>query len=259
MTTPLSRDELLALAASYAVGACSPQEAAAIEAAMATDREIAAEVAAYRETAGALADAVPRLTPSASIKQELLERVQRERRPRLVARGTVSRPFLALLAASVIIAAALAVQNSQLRTQLAAREASEHATEVRLAAREKTLNALLEAENELTIVHLTSTADAGPGVQFFWNQRQRLAVLHAFRLPPAAAGRAYELWIIKDGKPIPAGVFNSEEGGHALVQDITLPATAAGVQLVAITEEPAGGSPQPTSKPFLVGTVKTER
>ena len=47
------------------------------------------------------------------------------------------------------------------------------------------------------------------------------------------------------------GTFNTAAGGRAIV---TLPAPAGlRPDLSAVTEEPAGGSPQPTQQPFLVG------
>jgi anti-sigma-K factor RskA len=39
------------------------------------------------------------------------------------------------------------------------------------------------------------------------------------------------------------------------VQDIAVPTDLQGVAAFAVTEEPAGGSPQPTMTPFLVGAV----
>ena len=95
----------------------------------------------------------------------------------------------------------------------------------------------------------------GPGIQFFWNERQQKGVAHAFRLQPAPAGKSYQLWIIRDGKPESVKVFNSDADGHALVEGLTLPAKAAGVTQVLLTLEPAGGSPLPTSTPFVGGTL----
>jgi hypothetical protein len=95
----------------------------------------------------------------------------------------------------------------------------------------------------------------GPGIQFFWNEKKQVAMLHAFRLKPAPAGRAYQLWLIRDGKAVPSRVFNSDPDGHALVENIAVPANARGVTQVLLTEEPAGGSPQPTTKPFLGGAL----
>lgn len=76
--------------------------------------------------------------------------------------------------------------------------------------------------------------------------------MHSFRLKPAPAGRAYQLWLLpKQGNPIASTVFNTEPDGHGLVTRIPIP--DPGITGFALTEEPASGSPQPTSTPFLVG------
>jgi len=77
-------------------------------------------------------------------------------------------------------------------------------------------------------------------------------VVAAFDLPPAPAGRTYQLWAIKKGQsPVSLGTFNTSGGGRAIV---TLPVpTGLKPDLSAVTEEPSGGSPQPTQQPFLVG------
>ena len=94
-----------------------------------------------------------------------------------------------------------------------------------------------------------------PVVQLFWNRKSNLLMVHTFQLTPAAASRAYQLWFIpKHGNPIPSVTFNTEPSGHGLVQQIKVP---EGMELTAaaLTEEPEGGSPQPTTTPFLVGTL----
>ncbi|WP_221088565.1 anti-sigma factor [Deinococcus aquaedulcis] len=56
-------------------------------------------------------------------------------------------------------------------------------------------------------------------------------------------GRVYQLWRLENGQPVSAGVFSG--------QDIQWQGAAAG-QTVAISVEPPGGSPQPTTTPLLV-------
>jgi anti-sigma-K factor RskA len=68
---------------------------------------------------------------------------------------------------------------------------------------------------------------------------------HVFvaNLPPAPAGKAYELWTISGPAPRPEGVFqtDSEGRGHCPVAPGT-----ADVKVFAVTLEPAGGVPAPT-------------
>jgi anti-sigma-K factor RskA len=73
-------------------------------------------------------------------------------------------------------------------------------------------------------------------------------VLNSVQQPPA--GKTYEAWVIRPNvkAPQPAGLF---AGGTKVVK-LTKPVPAGGV--VAITVEPAGGSPAPTQKPKLLAT-----
>jgi hypothetical protein len=95
------------------------------------------------------------------------------------------------------------------------------------------------------------------GIQFFWNRKHNRAIIHAFGLKPAQPGRVYQLWLMKDGKPIPSTTFNSEADGHALTLAFDVPAEG-GYTAAAITEEPEGGSLQPTLPILLFGTVSSD-
>ena len=173
---------------------------------------------------------------------------------RFPAQATGRRPLLPLLlgfglAASVLLAIGLGLKNQELTRDLHARDSVLAVRETRLAERERTLNSILEPGVELTL--LTATGPQQPGVQLFRDRERNTAIIHAFRLRPAPAGRAYQLWIIPKGggNPIPSRVFNSEPDGHALVEGVEVPAGIA-IEMYAVTEEPDGGSPQPTSAPF---------
>jgi hypothetical protein len=52
------------------------------------------------------------------------------------------------------------------------------------------------------------------------------------------------------------GTFNSDADGRALAS-LALPAGLR-IAVTAVTEEPTGGSPQPTTAPFLAATWKSE-
>ncbi|MFD6165655.1 anti-sigma factor domain-containing protein [Oerskovia sp. NPDC060287] len=65
-------------------------------------------------------------------------------------------------------------------------------------------------------------------------------------LPQAGAAEDYQLWLVEGEGMVSAGVFDARDGSAALLVD------AAGSAGVAVTLEPAGGSPQPTSDPLVV-------
>ncbi len=108
--------------------------------------------------------------------------------------------------------------------------------------------------SDLSTVVLSSTG-APPSARLYWNRDRGQVLLAAYRLPPAPAGRTYQLWGIAEGQaPVSLGTFASAGEGR----DVVRFAVPAGLQLAigAVTEEPAGGSPQPTSAPFLAGTLR---
>ena len=81
------------------------------------------------------------------------------------------------------------------------------------------------------------------------NQTSALVVTGLDALPP---GRTYQVWVIR-GRDAPRGVglFNAAQHAPA---PVTLDALLAPGDIVAVTEEPRGGSPAPTSKPLFALT-----
>ena len=69
----------------------------------------------------------------------------------------------------------------------------------------------------------------------------------ADQMPSMPPARTLQLWFVpKNGKPVSAAIFHLDAGGQiALVAPVTIPANE--IAALAITDEPAGGSPQPTT------------
>lgn len=241
------------LAPGYVLGALSPDETRSFEAALAGSAELRREVAEFRELSGLLASQQEHVPPP-ELKQRLRERIaslkSAELAPAALPRARRLSPltvgFGVGLAATLLLSVGLFLQTGSLRRTLTDREEQ-------LARRERTLNALLEPGVQLTT--LTASGDAAPIVQVFWNRPAKTLMLHTFRLQPVPAGRVYQLWLMpKNGKPIPSTTFNTESTGHQLVEGVSVP---SGSELggFALTVEPEGGSPQPTSAPILFGTT----
>lgn len=79
-------------------------------------------------------------------------------------------------------------------------------------------------------------------------------LLIASHLPEPPAGKAYEMWIIRGGKPAPAGLFRSDTQGNAVHLYHPLAAPAAN-DVVAVTLETAAGVDAPTSTPIIVAPL----
>jgi anti-sigma-K factor RskA len=255
------------LAAAYALGALSPEEMRAFEAYLAGSPDAQREVAEFRETAALLAVAGPEAQPGPELRQRVLERVRATKVAALApvpvqpARAKTRVPLLAwaALAATIAIAVGLANRVRVLTTTLAARDSTIAAQRqalaqqgTQLAARESVLASVLEPGVEL--VQLTKQGDPDPRIQLYWDRLHNTAVLRASKLRPAPSGRTYQLWFIKDGKPVPSVTFDVAPAGDALVPKVTVP-TGGQISAAAVTEEPTGGSQQPTTPILLVGTA----
>jgi anti-sigma-K factor RskA len=78
------------------------------------------------------------------------------------------------------------------------------------------------------------------------------AVLVVEDMPPVPEGKTYQIWVIKGDTPQPSGLFEPKGGSIAAVVEKPV----EGADAVAVTVEPEGGSPKPTTDPMLVGEVK---
>lgn len=72
-------------------------------------------------------------------------------------------------------------------------------------------------------------------------------------LPEAPSGQTYQAWFIRENQPTSAGLLTVDEDGYAVLTNSSAP---AGVQVIALTVEPARGSVLPTSEPFALGEVR---
>lgn len=237
-------------AAGYALDALDGADRAAFETHLADCAACRRDVLSLREVAGLLAHTAPAAPPPPTPPPPALrDRVLAEaRRVRPIGRRRGVPPPIAWAAAA---ASLLVAVGSGLQARRATARARELAVQV--AARDSTLAALLGPE-----VHVVSLAATGrePSARVFWNQRRAVFIVTAFDLPAAPPGRTYQLWAVaKDRAPISMGTFNTDVSGRAtVVLPVDTTITRLGfIDFCGLTEEPAGGSPQPTETPRLLG------
>jgi anti-sigma-K factor RskA len=264
----MTHQELIDSAAAYALGSLDGEELEAFEEHLPDCDVCRAEVASFRETVGLLALPLPPVRPVSedALRVRVLERAQ-QARPAPKARGWRApgwrahgwRPratHLAWTAAAACLALA-AVGGLAYRAERGARAivaADLAAARAELAVRDSTLAALLGPE-----VHVVSlrAPQRAPSVRVFWNHTRDLFIVTAFDLPPAPPGRTYQLWAMPRGKrPVSMGTFEVDARGRAARVIPVTPAVEAGgfIDECGLTVEPAGGSPQPTERPRLLGT-----
>jgi anti-sigma-K factor RskA len=257
--------------AAYALGALDADACLEVERAIAGSPGLGAELDAWREVGALLAYAAePRAVP-AGLRERVVATADLtlpEHAPLTVSRGARSAPPAATAPGGgsafvralpwLLVAASLVGVATTWRGLLNERGARELAEGERrgLQSQVAMLDSLVATltASDLSTVMLSSTG-APPSARLYWNRERGQVLLAAFRLPPAPAGRTYQLWGIAEGQaPVSLGTFSSAGEGREVVR-FPVP---AGLQLAigAVTEEPAGGSPQPTSAPFLAGTLR---
>jgi anti-sigma-K factor RskA len=76
-------------------------------------------------------------------------------------------------------------------------------------------------------------------------------VLKVAMLPVPQRGHVYQTWLQRGKEIVPSTLFvvNNDGSGTAVVENLD------GVDAVMVSEEPDGGSPQPTSKPVLIANL----
>ncbi|MBX9247071.1 anti-sigma factor, partial [Actinotalea ferrariae] len=72
-------------------------------------------------------------------------------------------------------------------------------------------------------------------------------LLVAEGLPAPGEGRTYQLWAMRDGVPVPAGLFAPTSGAVQVAAEDYEPGDG-----LAVSVEPEGGSDQPTTTPVVV-------
>jgi len=118
---------------------------------------------------------------------------------------------------------------------------------------------LTRLEQALAILNDASTREVSFGEpakpargRVFVNSTRGIVFL-ATNLPRIEAGKTFELWTIPaGGKPVPAGTFQSGADSTAVYVRQGQVGTPSAV---AVSVEPEGGSPQPTTAPIIVASV----
>ena len=271
--------------AAYALGALDQQDRVAFEAHLATCDLCTSEVRELREVAGLLATAAAQTAPPAGLRDRILAEARQVRpiataplpaagQPRDSTPGSHTRaatnpatprrstvlPWFAAAAAGLVAV----VLGLQYRGEREARVVAQQSLESTRLAMDSAAAALRGRDSLIASlvspdVEAVSVSGTGPqpSAKYFFDRRANRIVIAANSLPPAAQGRTYQLWGIETGRaPVSLGTFNSDPSGRALAT-LSVPAGLR-VAITAVTDEPAGGSPQPTTTPFLAATWKTD-
>jgi anti-sigma-K factor RskA len=260
-------DTLMTMAAAYALDALDGAEQAEFEAHLADGCvECEATLRESREALAAIAFAQPAAIPPPAVKAALLRRIEATDGRGIAARparfgwarwaaGTLAASVAAAAFTAAFVAARYEGRMGQVYRETAAARAElqrqEAALRERLQGYQAVVDLLRDPRTRVVVLKGTSPAVTG-SARVVWNER---AGGHLFvaDLPPAPAGKTYELWTIARGKPAPAGVFDVDASGHGSHR--VAPAPATPVEVFAVSVEPAGGVPAPTG-PIVLASSK---
>jgi hypothetical protein len=108
------------------------------------------------------------------------------------------------------------------------------------------------------VVEMVSAGPRAPSGRMFWDQAANAWTFVAHDLPAPAPGRSYQLWVIarRAGARayVSAGTFAPRADGSAIVR-ATYPLPPNELAAIGVTDEPAGGVPQPTGRLVISGNA----
>ena len=125
--------------------------------------------------------------------------------------------------------------------------------ELKLARRE----ALILTDRQSVKIRMTAVGKGLPELQATWHQGLGIVVTGR-NLPAPPVHRTLQLWLVpkaSPGKPVASLTLRPAADGHFDLLVVNPPASLAATKALAITEEPEGGSPEPTATPTWVGAV----
>ena len=225
----MEREEIHQLTAAYALDALNADDERAFEEHLRHCEPCRLEVATMLETAADLAHLAPATRPSDALRVRILERARAERGNVVPLRRRWAIPVAAAAAVAACAAIGLGVWATMLSHSLTARTDA-------LRGRDQALAILATpGARQIPLASGALLAVAPTG--------RAALVASSLRSPPN--GRTYEAWVVAGGAPPePAGLFTTRDGRGTLVLTRLVERGAR----VAVTVEPARGSPQPTGR-----------
>jgi len=106
---------------------------------------------------------------------------------------------------------------------------------------------------QVAVMTLASQSPTSPTGRMFWDQAHNAWTFVAHRVPMPQSGRTYQLWLMTPSAKINAGTFMPKPNGEVMMR-ATYALPKDSLAAVAVTDEPMGGSPQPTTAPMMVAT-----
>lgn len=268
-------DKFTELAALHAINALDGEELQMFEQYLRTASEAERrELQELKDVWATLPLALPPTVPPSHLKARLMDRISEEvtgqdASPKVVefslrqkSRGLFGffswQPAFGLLTAATFL---LAITSGMLlwHSSRVARERDQLAQQVAELSRlnvatQKQLDDLVTQTTKF--ISLSGKEAPTANAKVFWDTTRNEWVVYIFNLPAAPPDKDYQLWYVtSDQQKISAKVFGTDAKGRTELR-IALPQNVAPrLAATAVTLEPKGGSPQPTSGLYLVGAI----
>lgn len=270
-TSNTNCEKALELIPAYCIGAADKEERQFVEAMLDLCPELATELESYHSLAQALLFSAPPVQPPPHLEANLLRAIAPkpeitppthavERDPSILQKLVAvffgpNRGYSPLLAAVAV--ALFMLSNIYWIVQLGQIRGDQQMLSQQVAEQRILLRKL--GSDRVNRVELASQANGQAGYgSLVWadgiEANTWIAVLNVQNLPALSVEMAYQLWLIRDGVPVSAGVFRVDETGDALYIFRTQEPIGL-FESVGITREPAQGSLTPTSPVIAIGQI----
>jgi hypothetical protein len=253
----LSCEQCEDLLPGYLLDALGPEEAASVAEHLHTCVQCQASQSAYEMVLERLAEAIAWQTPPSTVQPRLMSAIgadltsaaSREMEQRRRRRGL---PWVAVWAvANVILCLGLGWWGWTAWQVVARVRANEQALVQQIDIQKQALALLTAPDSQRAI--LSGEGSQSRGVLLLRATAPE-AVLIVLDLPVLKPDRAYQLWLGREGGRDNGGVFQVDARGFGILH-IQAPMPFASYQRVGITEEPASGSPGPTTARVIGGKL----
>jgi anti-sigma-K factor RskA len=260
MAALFSCDHCEELLADYLLHALEPEAIKTVTEHLSTCARCRARLASYEAVLDQLAHAVPQQDPPAELGSRLLTAAVEGTlltasapEPFRLPRRPTWRPRWAFLltAANVVLCLGVGWWTWHVQREAALVHQRWRDVQRHLALQHQALTLITAPEARPVVLRSDKAESQARGVLLLKPEESN-AVLIVQDLPLLQRDRTYQLWLgWGDRQRDNGGVFRVDEQGFGLLR-ITAPRPFTAYQRVGITEEPAGGSPGPTS-PRVIG------
>lgn len=268
----INSEEFEELCAGYALNALEPEERAQFEEILQEASEEQLELLQHMSAAAnQLAFPVEETEAPAVIKQRIMDQVIANRDKDLPseisdssARNGFDRDTLAIAASFALLFVTLSIlfYSFNLSSEISSKEEIIVEQQARITElqnenqlKEDLLSILESREVDWVMMSGMEVNPDGYG-KIIWDTKSKRALLQVSNLPAVPADKDYQLWIIKNNKPVGAGIFsvnNPQQDSFFKFEEIAIDKQTA--DAFAITMEPKGGVPQPTGDMYLMGNM----